>query len=89
MIVYYSGKFPVVSRQYHSLAKIEFVNESDGKVITEVLKQRKNNLLVLRTVEEERLHDILLYRIGSTKLGVVEVSETKLEKLLEIQGNQE
>ena len=60
MVMYYAGRFSDVSHQYHALAKCQFINETDGDIAAEGAAER-GGPLVLRGVEPNRVHDMLLY----------------------------
>ena len=72
MIVYYSGRFTNVSHQYHALAKVQFINETDGRIAIDGASQRGTEPfepLVLRGVEPNRVHDMLLYDFDKGESG--------------------
>lgn len=69
MIVYYSGQFPNVSHQYHAVAKVQFINTADGEPAIQGAARRGTEPLVLRNVEQQRLHDLLLYDFDEGEEG--------------------
>ena len=68
MIVYYSGRFSNVSHQYHALAKVQFINPTDGDLAVQGAADR-GEALVLRGVEPNRVHDMLLYDFDEGDTG--------------------
>ncbi|XP_048584706.1 uncharacterized protein LOC5498142 isoform X2 [Nematostella vectensis] len=60
MICYYAGQFPAVSHQYCAAFKIQFFNSAEGEAVADAAAKHTEPL-TLRSVEQERLHDLLLY----------------------------
>ncbi|EDO30282.1 predicted protein [Nematostella vectensis] len=58
MVAYYAGRLTDPSRQYFAAIKLEFCNPSIGRLLSAV--HYGNAPLVLRCVEKETIHDLLL-----------------------------
>lgn len=78
MVMYYAGQFPNKSHQYHALAKCQFANQKEGANAIQGAAQR-GGTLVLRGVEPNRVHDMLLYDYdqGDTGRHKVEIEVSK------------
>jgi len=87
MVVSYFGRFPKVSHQYYAVAKIEFYNAADCKAAIDVAQGRESPL-VLRCVDKQKLHDVLLNEIlkGSKREPGIEVSVVKNAFVSELCG---